>query len=122
MMNAYFSFLLYLVVILGFTGLTLWLNSVLGPKPEPTALKLEPFECGATPVQQDNTTAVSVKYYAIAVVFILFDLETVFLFIWALAAQPLTTFMLATLGLFILLLVVIMLYVWRSGLLEEVAQ
>jgi NADH-quinone oxidoreductase subunit A len=121
-MNAYFSFLLYLLVILGFVALTLWMNAVLGPKPEPTALKLEPFECGATPVQKDNTTAVSVKYYAIAVVFILFDLETVFLFLWALAAQPLTGFMLATLGLFILLLVVIMLYVWRSGLLEEVAQ
>lgn len=121
-MNPYYSFLLYLLVILGFTALTLWLNAVLGPKPEPTALKLEPFECGATPVQTDNMTAVSVKYYAIAVVFILFDLETVFLFIWALAAQPLTTFMLATLGLFVALLVVIMMYVWRSGLLEEVAQ
>ena len=121
-MNAYLSFLIYLLVILGFVALTLWMNSILGPKPEATALKLEPFECGATPVQQDNTHAVPVKYYAIAVLFILFDLETVFLFLWALGAQPLTSFMLATLGLFILLLVVIMLYVWRAGLLEEVTQ
>jgi len=121
-MNAYLSFLIYLLVILGFVALTLWMNSVLGPKPAASALKLEPFECGATPVQQDNTHAVPVKYYAIAVLFILFDLETVFLVIWALGAQPLTSFMLATLGLFILLLVVIMLYVWRAGLLEEVTQ
>jgi NADH-quinone oxidoreductase subunit A len=119
-MNAYLSFIVYLLAIIGFVALTLWLNRVLGPKPEPTALKLEPFECGATPVQADNTRAVPVKYYAIAVMFILFDLETVFLYLWALAAQPMTGFMLGTFALFATLLVVIMLYVWRSGLLEEV--
>jgi NADH-quinone oxidoreductase subunit A len=121
-MDAYLSFLLYLLAIVGFVALTLWLNRVLGPKPEPTALKLEPFECGATPVQTDNTRAVPVKYYAIAVVFILFDLETVFLYIWALAAQPVTGFMLATFSVFTALLVLIMLYVWRSGLLEDVTK
>jgi NADH-quinone oxidoreductase subunit A len=119
-MNAYLSFLVYLVAIIGFVALTLWLNRVLGPKPEPTPLKLEPFECGATPIETDNTKAVPVKYYAIAIVFILFDLETVFLYLWALAAQPVTSFMLGTFALFTALLVVIMLYVWRSGLLEEV--
>lgn len=121
-MTAYLSFLVYLLVLLGFTALTLWLNSVVGPKPEPTALKLEPFECGATPVVRDNMAAVSVKYYGIAVVFLLFDLETVFLFIWALAAQPVTGFMIGTLAVFLVLLVLIMLYVWRTGLLEEVTQ
>ena len=121
-MNAYLSFLLYFLALVGFVAVTLWMNRVLGPKPAPTSVKLEPFECGATPVQSDNMQAVPVKYYAIAVVFILFDLETVFLFIWALGAQPLTSFMLATFALFALLLVLIMLYVWRSGLLEEVTQ
>jgi NADH-quinone oxidoreductase subunit A len=120
--NPYLSFLFYLLAILGFVALTLWLNRVIGPKPAPTALKLEPFECGATPVQQDNTQAVPVKYYAIAVVFILFDLETVFLFLWALGAQPLSGTMLAAFAVFMVLLVVIMLYVWRTGLLEEVTQ
>jgi NADH-quinone oxidoreductase subunit A len=119
-MNAYLAFLVYLTAIVGFVALTLWLNKVLGPKPEPTALKLEPFECGATPIDTDNMKAVPVKYYAIAIVFILFDLETVFLYLWALAAQPVTSFMLATFAVFTSLLVVIMLYVWRSGLLEEV--
>ena len=93
-MTAYLSFLVYLLAILGFVALTLWLNRVLGPKPEPTPLKLEPFECGATAIETDNMRAVPVKYYAIAVVFILFDLETVFLYLWALAATPLTGFML----------------------------
>src|SRR3954470_9221794 len=92
LMNGYLSFLLYLVAILGFVGLTLWMNKVVGPKPESSALKLEPFECGATPIETDNMKAVPVKYYAIAIVFILFDLETVFLYLWALAAQPMNTF------------------------------
>ncbi|MDH5175322.1 MAG: NADH-quinone oxidoreductase subunit A, partial [Gammaproteobacteria bacterium] len=48
------------------------------------------------------------------------DLETVFLYLWALAATPVTGFMLGTFALFTTLLVLIMLYVWRSGLLEEV--
>ena len=121
-MNPYGSFLVYLLAILGFVALTLWLNRVLGPKPVPTAIKLEPFECGDTPVEQDNMKAVPVKYYAIAVVFILFDLETVFLFLWALGAQPLTGAMLAAFGVFMVLLVFIMLYVWRTGLLEELTQ
>jgi NADH-quinone oxidoreductase subunit A len=121
-MNPYLAFLVYLLAILGFVALTLWMNRVLGPKPEPTALKLEPFECGATPVEQTNVKAVPVKYYAIAVIFILFDLETVFLFVWALAAQPLTGPLVAAFAVFTLLLVVIMLYVWRSGLLEEVTR
>lgn len=121
-MNGYLSFLLYLLAILGFVAVTLWMNSVLGPKPEPTELKLEPFECGATPVEQSNVKAVPVKYYALAVVFILFDLETVFLFIFALAAQPVTGFMVATFGIFTFLLVLILLYVYRARLLEAVTE
>ena len=100
-------------------GLTLWLNQVLGPKPEPTPLKLEPFECGATAIESDNMRAVPVKYYAIAVVFILFDLETVFLYLWALAATPLTGFMLVTFAVHPAA-GADHAVVWRSGLLEEV--
>lgn len=66
--------------------------------------------------------AVPIKYYAIAIVFILFDLETIFLFIWALGAQPLTGFMLLTFGIFIFLLVLILLYVYKARLLEAVAE
>ena len=121
-MNSYLSFLVYLIAILAFVALTLWLNKVVGPKPVASAMKLEPFECGATPIEQVNVKAVPVKYYAIAIVFILFDLETVFLFLWALGAQPLTGGLLVALGVFMVLLVVIMLYVWRTGLLEEVTQ
>lgn len=119
-MNQYAPFLLYLLAILGFVGITLALNSLLGPKPKATALKLEPFECGATPVETVNVKAIPVKYYGIAVVFILFDLETVFLIIWALGAQPLTGLMLGIFAAFMALLVLIMLHVWKSGLIEDI--
>ena len=121
-MNPCVVFLMYLMAILGFVALTLVLNRVLGPKPAATAVKLEPFECGATPVSTLNVKAVPIKYYAVAIIFILFDLETVFLFLWALGAQPLTGALLVALGVFLVLLVVIMLYIWRTGLLEEVTR
>jgi NADH-quinone oxidoreductase subunit A len=113
---------LYLVAILGFVALTLALNRVLGPKPVASAVKLEPFECGATPVSTRNVKAVPIKYYAIAILFILFDLETMFLFIWALGAQPLTGFMLFTFFIFMFLLVLILLYVYKARLIEAVSQ
>ena len=121
-MSAYAVFLLYMLAILGFVGVTLLLNWMLGPKPVSSAMKLEPFECGATPVDLRNVKAVPIKYYAVAIMFILFDLETIFLFIWALGAQPLTGFMLATFGIFIFLLVLILLYVYKARLLEAVAE
>lgn len=121
-MSAYAAFLLYLLAILAFVGVTLLLNRVLGPKPAPTAVKLEPFECGAAPVDPINVKAVPVKYFALAVLFILFDLETVFLYLWALGAQPLTGFMLATFFLFVGVLVLLLLYVYRARLIEEVTR
>ncbi len=121
-MNAYAGLLIYLAAILGFVALTLAMNRYLGPQPAPTGAKLEPFECGATPIEPVGDRALPVKYYGIAVVFILFDLETVFFYLWALGAQPITAGALVGLTVFVALLVLIMVYVWRSGLLEEITQ
>jgi NADH-quinone oxidoreductase subunit A len=121
-MNPYAVFLLYMLAILGFVFVTLLMNRYLGPKPAPSATKLEPFECGATPIETLNVKAVPIKYYAVAIVFILFDLETVFLFIWALGAQPVTGFMLGTFAIFVFLLVLILLYVYKARLLEGVTE
>jgi NADH-quinone oxidoreductase subunit A len=121
-MNPYGAFALYIVAILGFVAVTLLMNRVLGPKPKPTALKMEPFECGATALDTRNVKAVPIKYYAVAIAFLLFDLETVFLYIWALGAQPLTGFMLFTFFIFAFLLVAILLYVYRARLLEAVTE
>jgi NADH-quinone oxidoreductase subunit A len=121
-MNPIVTLLLYLMAILGFVAVTLALNAALGPKPVNSALKLEPFECGATPVGRLNVKAVPIKYYAVAIVFVLFDLETVFLILWALGAQPVSGFMLFTLTLFVGLLVLILLYVYKARLLEAVTE
>jgi NADH-quinone oxidoreductase subunit A len=121
-MNPYVVLFLYLVAILGFVGFTLLLNRVLGPKPAASAIKREPFECGAGPVGEVRMGAVPIKYYALAVLFILFDLETVFLFVWALGAQPLTGFMVLTLLVFVVLLALILLLVYRSRLIEAVTE
>ncbi len=121
-MNPYVVFLLYMMAILGFVAITLLMNRMLGPKPVATAVKLEPFECGATPVGTINVKAVPIKYYAVAIIFLLFDLETVFLFIWALGAQPLSGFMLFTFFVFMFLLVLILLYVYKARLIEAVTE
>jgi len=121
-MSPYLAFLLFLGAILSFVAVTLAMNRYLGPKPVASAAKLEPFECGATPVDVRNVRPVPVKYYGIAIAFILFDLETVFLVLWALAARPLTDFMLATFMLFTALLVLILLYVYKARLLEAVTE
>jgi NADH-quinone oxidoreductase subunit A len=119
-MNPYVVFLLYLIAILGFVGVMLLANKFLGPKPAMTALKREPFECGATLLDTREMHSVPVKYYAVAIVFILFDLETVFLILWVLAAQPVDGFMMATFAIFMFLLILVLLYVYRARLLEAV--
>ena len=121
-MNPYAIFLIYLLAILGVVAMMLMLNAMLGPKPAATEIKLEAFECGATVIDPRNVKAVPIKYYALAIVFILFDLETVFLFIWALGAQPLTGFMVFTLAIFIALLVLILAYVYKERLIEGLTQ
>src|SRR6185295_17280698 len=92
-MNPYVVFLMYLLAILGFVFVTLVMNKYLGPKPVASALKMEPFECGATAIDARNTKAVPIKYYGVAIAFMLFDLETVFLFVGALGAHPWPVFL-----------------------------
>lgn len=121
-MTPYVTFLLYAVAIVGFVALALGLNALLGPKPVASRVKLEPFECGATAIETINVKAVPIKYYAVAIVFILFDLETMFLIIWALGARPLTGFLLFTFLLFAALLVLCLAYVYQTRILDAVTE
>ena len=82
----------------------------------------DPHNHNPEPIQHRNVRPLSIKYYPIAIFFLLFDLETVFLFIWALGAQPVTSFMLFTFFLFTFLLIIILLYVYRARLLEGVTE
>jgi DNA-binding NtrC family response regulator len=77
---------------------------------------------GAVPVDPLNVKAVPIKYYAVAIAFLLFDLETMFLFIWTLGARPLSGFMVFTFFLFTTLLVLCLLYVYKARILEAVTE
>lgn len=119
-MTPYAVFFVYLLVSVGLVGLIIGLNAVLGPKVRITPAKLEPFECGATPQQQRNVRPLSIKYYPVAIFFLLFDLETVLLFIWASASghAEIATLSLVSFLVFMALLTLAFVYLWRDGGLE----
>jgi NADH-quinone oxidoreductase subunit A len=119
-MTAYAAFFVYLVAATGLVGLILALNAWLGPRPPATPAKLEPFECGAEPIQARNVRPLSIKYYPIAIFFLLFDLETVLLFVWASATgqAEIATLSLVSFLVFMALLGLVFVYLWRDGGLE----
>ena len=116
-MNPYALFLLFLILAVGVIGLVVGLNALLGPRVTASAAKMEPFECGARPLQQRNVRRLSIKYYPFAIFFLLFDLETVLLFLWAAAAgqREIATLSLASFLVFMTLLTLGFVYIWRDG-------
>ena len=116
-MNPYAIFLAFLLASMGVVGLTLGLNALLGPRVAPSAAKLEPFECGAEPVQPRNVRRLSVKYYPVAIFFLLFDVETVLLFIWAGASgrHELAAVSLGSFVFFMGTLALAFAYLWKQG-------
>ncbi|MDH4008856.1 MAG: NADH-quinone oxidoreductase subunit A [Desulfuromonadales bacterium] len=119
-MNPYLAFLLFVFAALGLVGLIVLLNRLLGPRVVPTEVKLEPFECGSRPLQDRNVRPLSVKYYPIAIFFLLFDLETVLLFLWASSTGEtgISTTALCTFLFFMGLLTMAFVYIWKEGGLE----
>ena len=92
------------------------LASILGPK-NPTPAKLEPFECGQEPFRIPSGSF-SVKFYLVAMLFILFDVELVFLFPWAVVYRHLGAYGFIEMAVFIGILGVGYLYAWKKGALE----
>jgi len=119
-MSSYAILFVYILVTVGVVGLVVGLNALLGPRVVNSAAKMEPFECGAAPIQQRNVRPLSIKYYPIAIFFLLFDLETVLLFIWAAASgqRDIATLSLVSFLLFMALLTLAFVYIWRDGGLE----
>ena len=100
----------------GFAVVNIGLGKLLGPK-RPTAEKLAPYECGMPPVG-DARERQSVKFYLIAMIFLLFDIEIAFLYPWAMALRDLGWNGLLQVVLFMLLLSAGYAYVWRKGALD----
>jgi len=80
----------------------------------PNAQKLQPYECGITPTGSGRVRF-SIKFYLVAMIFILFDIEAIFLYPWAVVHRWLGVFGLIEMGLFVLILLVGYVYIWRRG-------
>lgn len=116
-MNPYAIFLVFMLLSIGVVGLILGLNALLGPRVKPSETKLKPFECGARPFQTRNVRRLSVKYYPVAIFFLLFDVETALLFLWAGSAgtRELAALSLASFLFFMGALALTFAYLWKQG-------
>lgn len=121
MAQQYFPLLLFVVISIIFAFIAIGLPSVLGPGRK-NKQKLEPYESGIIPFH-DARRRFPIKYYLVAMLFILFDIEVVFLYPWAGIIRPLRDqygiwVTLLPIGIFLLILVIGLLYEWSKGALD----
>ena len=115
-MQGWLSILIMIALGAGFALISVLLSGVLGPK-KPSPEKSAPYECGM-PAVGDARERHSVKFYLVAMIFLLFDIEIAFLYPWALALRDLGWFGFFQILTFFLILSVGYVYVWRKGLLD----
>ena len=115
-MIEYAGIAILFVMSAGVAGLFIFLTSVLGPQRK-TPVKSEPFECGEEPFALPRGQR-SVKFYIVAMLFILFDIELVFLFPWAVLYRELGIAGFWEMAVFLLILMVGYIYAWKKGALE----
>ena len=116
MLEAYIPILLFVLVAIGFAIFTLLLSGLLHPE-RYNKVKLEPYECGIEP-ETDARDRYSIRFYLVAMLFVIFDVETVFMFPWAVMMDELALFGLIEMIVFLFILVVGYVYAWRKGALE----
>ena len=115
-MIEYLGIVIFFVLSGTVAGAFVFLGSVLGPK-KPSQVKSEPFECGEIPFSLP-IGHVSVKFYLTAILFILFDVELVFLYPWAVAYRGLGVSGLAEMVIFLAILMAGFFYAWDNGALD----
>jgi len=116
MLGEYLPILLFLIVSTGIGLALLVLGTLLGPR-RPESEKLSPYECGFEAFE-DARMRFDVRYYLIAILFIAFDLEIAFVFPWAIIFRSLGPAGLYEMAVFLGLLVLGFIYVWKKGALE----
>ena len=116
MLKSYLPALIFILLGLITGGAFVFLNRVLGPK-RPSKVKSDPYECGLPSEVQQNFRF-GISFYLVAMLFILFDIEVVFLYPVAVQLEAFGTFALIETIIFIVLLFVAFIYVWRRGALE----
>jgi NADH-quinone oxidoreductase subunit A len=115
-MNEYIPVLIMLVLAALTAGGMLVATSLIGPKKE-FADKMEPFECGESPIVSPKLRF-SVKFYLVALFFVIFDIEAVFVYPWAVLFKDLGIFGFVEMMIFLAILAIGLIYVWRRGALE----
>jgi NADH-quinone oxidoreductase subunit A len=115
-MLEYLPLLVLIALATGLAILVVVLGTIFGPH-RPTARKSQPYESGMTPYGP-GTRRMSVRYYLVAVLFILFDIEVVFFLPWAVVFKKLGLFGLLEMLVFIGILLVGYMYAWKKGALE----
>jgi|SRR3990172_1173864 len=115
-MSEYLGIVIFFVLSGAVVSAFILLSSVLGPK-KPSAVKSEPFECGEVPFALPMGR-VDVKFYLTAILFILFDVELVFLYPWAVAYRGLGVSGLVEMVIFVVILMAGFFYAWDNGALE----
>jgi len=116
MIHEYIPLLMLVGFVVANAVLMLVLSHLVSPF-RPTPVKAAPYESGMPPLGSTRERF-SVKFYLVAMLFIIFDIETVFMIPWAVAFRQLGVFGLVEMGLFVLILGVGLVYVWKRGALE----
>ncbi len=116
MLKSYLPVLVFVLLGLGVGIAFTMLNAALGPK-RPSKVKREPYECGL-PSEVTRNFRFGISFYLIAMLFILFDIEVVFLYPVAVQLEAFGVFALVETGIFIALLLIALAFVWRRGALE----
>jgi NADH-quinone oxidoreductase subunit A len=115
-LQTYFPIGVVLLVAVGQAFLLLTLANTLGPR-RPSLVKSAPFECGSEPVGSARDRF-GVKFYVVALLFIVFDIEAIFLYPWAVLFTELGWAGYVEMALFIFTVVVGLVYVWKKGVLD----
>lgn len=112
----YLPIAILVVLSVGLALIVVFSSTLLGPR-KPTEKKLAPYESGMTPIGS-AIRRFPIKFYLIAVLFILFDVEVVFLLPYAVLVKPLGVYGLIAVGVFLLVLTLGLVYEWKKGGLE----
>jgi NADH-quinone oxidoreductase subunit A len=113
----YIPILILIVMAAAFAGIALIVPALLGPH-KPDEIKLFPYEAGKIPFGFPWEKRISISYYMVAVLFVLFDVEIIFLFPWAVMLRQLKLFGLIEMTVFLLILLVGYVYIRRKGALK----
>ncbi len=116
MLQNYVPILIFIGIAVGLGAVILFLGRVLAPN-RPDSEKNSPYECGFEPFE-DARMKFDVRYYLIAILFIIFDLEIAFLVPWAVALNEIGLFGFVQMMVFLALFVVVFIYAWKKGALE----